>query len=184
MFSERRAKNPRTNKGKDCNWPSLMQGFPPAPCKPSGKCYWVCKEYFSGKSMASLQHKHYHFQCTPPAHFCVQAALCPGEQLIWNHWTQRGLSNICHIHFKTCSAAELHNLTSSIKKSLRFSSSLQEQWGIELFGSPCWEIQRCFRDTLISHILKHFGSTHQKKINSLLWEITTKVQGIFQQWIY
>lgn len=159
VFSERRAKNPYTNKGKDFNCSSLTQRFPPTTCKPSGKCYWVYKEHFSEKYLASFQHNITIFSAHTPLISVFKQLCAQGSSSSETTESQGGLCNTCRIHFKTCSAPELHNLTSSIKKSLRFSSLLQEQQGIVLFGSPCWEIQRCFSDTLLGHILKHF-ETH------------------------
>lgn len=114
VFSERRAKNPYTNKGKDFNWPSLTQGFPPAPCKLSGKCYWVCKEYFSEKSVAPLQHNIIIFSAHTPLISVFKQLCAQGSSSPEITESQGGLCNICHIHLKTCSAAELHNLTGSI----------------------------------------------------------------------
>lgn len=188
MFSKSRAKNPYTNKmkGKDFNWPSLTQGFPPAPCKPSGKCCWVCKEYFSEKSMAFFNTNITIFSAHPLL-ISVFKLYAQGSSSSEITESQRGLWNICHIRFKTFWAAKLHNLTSSIKKSLRFSSLLQEQWEIVLFGSPCWEIKRCFSDMLFGHVLKHFETPkkkQKKQMCSLLWEIISKVKGTFQQWTH
>lgn len=163
LLSERRARNPYTNKGKDFNRPSLTQGFPPAPWKPSGKCYWVCKEYFSEKSMVSLQYKHYHFQCRHTAHFCVQAALCPGgaahlKSLNPKEDSIMFVASISkHAQLQSCTTwqAVLRNLYDSA--ALHKSSG-----GIVLFGSPCWEIQRRFSDTLFV-ILKQHSETLKKK---------------------